>query len=129
MPAKPESYASYLRPPRQRSAKQSHLSEFLQDARGMFNVFTLISLWAGVTLVTAPLVCRLRGWAALTHEEISALVLVYCISALGDYLLSIFLNKLPSSLTLNTEGGDAGVALGSEATNNAPNAPKQETQP
>lgn len=92
-----------------------HLREFFQDARGNFNAFTLIALTAGITLATAPLVCRLMSWAALNRDEIGALSLLYCISALGDYLLSIFLHKLPSTLVQQNQG-DGGMAIGEGAT-------------
>jgi hypothetical protein len=92
-----------------------HLREFFQDARGNFNAFTLIALTAGITLATAPLVCRLMSWATLNRDEISALSLVYCISALGDYLLGIFLHKMPSTLVQQNQG-DGGLAVGEGAS-------------
>jgi hypothetical protein len=78
----------------------SRLREFLEDAHGNFNAFTVTALLAGITLATSPAVCRYLEWPVLTRDEISALSLVYCISALGDYLLGIYLKKLPS-LTMN----------------------------
>ncbi|TVT43129.1 hypothetical protein FNT36_03280 [Hymenobacter setariae] len=92
-----------------------HLREFFEDARGHFNAFTLIALTAGITLATAPLVCRIMTWPTLNRDEISALSLVYCISALGDYLLGIFLNKMPSTLVQQNQG-DGGMAIGEGAT-------------
>jgi hypothetical protein len=92
-----------------------HLREFFEDARGQFNAFTLIALVAGITLATAPGVCRLRDWPPLNRDEIAALSLVYCISALGDYLLGIYLNKMPSTLVQQNQG-DGGLAVGEGAT-------------
>jgi hypothetical protein len=102
--------------------KKAHhsLREFLQDARGNFNAFTLIALVAGVTLATAPGICRMKGWPPLNRDEIGALSLVYCISALGDYLLAIFLNKMPSTL-IQTDGGAASLTTDGDA--NATSAP------
>jgi hypothetical protein len=96
--------------------KTHHLREFLQDARGIFNAFTLTALQAGFTLVTAPLVVRLAGWHPLTHDETGALVMLYCLAALGDAALGIFLHKLPSTLIQDTGGGDASLAAGAEAS-------------
>ena len=93
----------------------SHISDFFRDARGVFNAFTLVALWAGLTLVTAPLVCRFVGWKELNRVEVSALTLLYCIAALGDTLLGVYLNKMPSTLNLDTHGGDATLAAGTGA--------------
>ena len=95
-----------------------HIHEFLQDARGVFSAFTFISLLAGFTIVTAPLVCRLFAWQPLTKDETYSLVLIYVISALSDAMLGVFLNKLPGTINLNTDGGDAklGLATGPEGT-------------
>ena len=43
----------------------SHFSDFFKDQRGIFNAFTLVALWAGLTLVSAPMVCRLMSWKEL----------------------------------------------------------------
>ena len=93
----------------------SHISDFFKDARGVFNAFTLVALWAGLTLVTAPMVCRILGWKELSREEVSALTLLYCIAALGDALLGVYLNKMPATLNLDTGGGDATLAAGAGA--------------
>jgi hypothetical protein len=95
--------------------RKRHLREFFEDARGHFNAFTLIALTSGVTLASAPLVCRMMGWDKLTRDEIGALSLLYCISALGDYLLGIFLNKMPSTL-IQTDGGPASLTTDGDAT-------------
>ncbi len=89
--------------------KKSHLSDFFRDARGVLNAFTLTALLAGFTLVTAPLVSRLMGWQPLGRDEMYTLSLLYCIAALGDAALGIFLNKLPSTVNLDTGGGDASL--------------------
>ena len=93
----------------------SHISEFFKDARGSFNAFTLVALWAGLTLVTAPLITRYVGWKELNRVEVSALTLLYCIAALGDTLLGVYLNKMPNTLNLDTNGGDATLAAGTGA--------------
>jgi hypothetical protein len=89
--------------------KQSHFREFFQDAHGAFNAFTLIALLAGVTLVTAPGICRLLNWPVLGRDEMYCLTFLYVIAALGDAALGIFLNKLPSTVNLDTGGGDASL--------------------
>lgn len=94
----------------------SRLSDFFKDARGVFNAFTLVALWAGLTLVTSPMVCRMVGWKELSRDETGALTLLYCIAALGDTLLGVYLNKLPGTVNLDTGGGDATVAAGTGAT-------------
>jgi hypothetical protein len=76
--------------------------EFFQDARGALSAFTVISLLAGFTLVSAPLVCRLFLWPQLSREETGSLTLLYLISALGDALLGIYLNKMPDTVALQT---------------------------
>ena len=91
-------------------------SEFFKDARGALSAFTLISLFAGLTIVSAPLVCRVLGWAPLNRDEMGCLTLLYVISALGDALLGIFLNKLPGTINLDTGGGNAQLTGGSGAT-------------
>ena len=101
------------RPP---AAAPSRLSDFFKDARGVFNAFTTVALWAGLTLVTGPMVCRLVGWKELNRDEIAALTLLYCIAALGDTLLGVYLNKLPGTVNLDTGGGDATLAAGTGAT-------------
>lgn len=108
----------------------SHVADFLKDARGVFNAFTLTALLAGFTLVTAPLVCRLLGWATLTHDETGYLSLLYCIAALGDAALGIFLNKLPSTVSVDTGGGDASLsaAAGNSTATTVPNAPSATTE-
>lgn len=98
-----------MKPPR------SRWHEFFEGANGAFNAFTLISLLAGFTLVSAPLVCRLLDWAPLSRDEIGSLTLLYCISALGDTLLGVFLNKLPGTINLDTGGGPANLAAGAGA--------------
>lgn len=87
-------------------------TDFFRDSRDIFSAFTVISLLAGFTLVTAPLVCRLMAWPLLTREETGALVLVYCISALSDALLGIYLNKLPSTLNIANGGDQASITQG-----------------
>lgn len=84
----------------------ARLREFFEDARGVFSAFTVISLGAGLTIVTAPLVCRLLGWPTLTRDEQGCLTLIYCISALSDALLGIYLNKAPDTVALNQQFGD-----------------------
>jgi hypothetical protein len=93
-----------------------HLSDFFRDARGVLNAFTLTALLAGFTLVTAPLVSRLMSWQPLGRDEMYTLSLLYCIAALGDAALGIFLNKMPGTLIQNTDGGDASLAAGPDAT-------------
>ena len=93
----------------------SHFSDFFKDQRGVFNAFTLVALWAGLTLVSAPMVCRLMSWKELNRDEVSALTLLYCIAALGDTLLGVYLNKMPSTVNLDTGGGDATMAAGTGA--------------
>ena len=93
----------------------SYFSDFFKDQRGIFNAFTLVALWAGLTLVSAPMVCRLMSWKELNRDEVSALTLLYCIAALGDTLLGVYLNKMPSTVNLDTGGGDATMAAGTGA--------------
>jgi len=85
------------------------LREFFQDARGVFSAFTVISLLAGLTLVLAPLVCRLLSWAVLSRDEMSALTLIYVAAAFGDTLLGIYLNKAPERVAVNQQFGEGSV--------------------
>lgn len=57
-------------------------------------------------MVSSPLVIRIMGWPPLSRDEIGALTLVYCISALSDALLGIYLNKAPDSVALNQQFGE-----------------------
>ena len=75
---------------------RSNWRDFFKDAQNRFNIFTLIAMLAGITLVTSPLVCRLAGWDVMTYNELTTLTLIYCISALSDYLLAIYINKIPN---------------------------------
>ena len=105
--------------------KRNRWQEFFQDQRGNFNVFTCIALAAIIELLALIPLARAMDWAPLSDREIWALLLVYSIAALGDYLLGIFLNKMPATLNLDTGGGDASLAAGpgAEATTETPNQP------
>ncbi|NVO30284.1 hypothetical protein [Hymenobacter lapidiphilus] len=85
-----------------RNTPAANWTDFFRDARNVLSAFTVISLLAGITLITAPLVCRVLGWAQLSQEEASTLTLLYCISALSDALLGIYLNKAPDAVNLQT---------------------------
>jgi hypothetical protein len=81
-------------------------TDFFRDARDMFSAFTVISLLAGFTLVSAPMACRVLNWPMLTRDEITSLTLLYCISALSDALLGVYLNKAPDAVAVNQQFGE-----------------------
>lgn len=80
--------------------------DFFKDSRGNFTVYSVVSLLAGLTIVTAPLITRIFKWQLLTRDETVSLVFIYCIVALSDSLLAIFINKMPSMLKVDTANVD-----------------------
>lgn len=98
--------------------KPSRWREFFQDQRGNLNIFTCIALAAIIELLVMIPLGRVYQWAVLSDKEIYALLLVYLIAAVGDYLLGIFINKMPATLNLDTGGGDASLAAGNGAEAN-----------
>ena len=93
----------------------SHWKDFFKDARGEFNIFTCIALASALEMLVLVPLGRYKGWAVLGREELYMLVLLYLIAAVGDYLLGIFLNKMPTVVNLDTGGGDATLAAGTGA--------------
>lgn len=89
------------------------VADFFRDSRGILSAFTVISLLAGITLVTAPMVCRLVGWPALSRDEVGSLTLLYCISALSDALLGVYLSK---TIAVNLDAPPATPPAGDPAT-------------
>ena len=96
---------------------RGHWKDFFRDQRGGFNIFTCIALAAAVELLVMIPLGRSKGWAVLNEKELYMLALLYLIAAVGDYLLGIFLNKLPGTVNLDTGGGDASLSAATgEAT-------------
>lgn len=94
----------------------SNWKDFFRDQRGNFNIFTCIALAAAFEMLLMIPLGRYAGWPALGDKELYMMVLLYLIAAVGDYLLGIFLNKMPGVVNLDTGGGDANLAAGTNAT-------------
>ena len=89
--------------------------DFFRDQKGNFNIFTCTANLAAIELMVLIPLGRVKGWAVLTDKELYMLMLLYLIAAVGDYLLGIFLNKMPAVVNLDTGGGDATLAAGTGA--------------
>lgn len=93
----------------------SNWKDFFKSARGDFNIFTCIALASALEMLVLIPLGRYARWAPLSDKELYMLVLLYLIAAVGDYLLGIFMDKLPGVVNLNTNGGDATLAAGTGA--------------
>ncbi|QNE39001.1 hypothetical protein F1C16_05245 [Hymenobacter sp. NBH84] len=80
---------------------KNNLSEFFKDAQGRFNVYSVISLLSGFTLVSSPLVIRLFKWPLLIDNEFYSLTFIYCIAVLSEHLLVAVINKMPGPINVN----------------------------
>lgn len=84
--------------------KHSRLSEFFKDPRGNFDIFTVISVLAGLALVTAGLI---EVWFKHTIqvELIYALMLILFSHAVGDKVVASIMERgvwKPSAMTPDT---------------------------
>lgn len=69
-----------------------HVGEFFQDSRKIFNIFTLVSLTSGWTLVfIAYEEVKQKGF--VQAEVLYSLFFIYCVSVISDSLLGMIIER------------------------------------